>query len=173
MRKKKLDQCHQFVLFERSAKQVCPSLCLSVCLSVHLFFSKSSHLPLSPSVCLSASLSNFTSICLSSARSVKFTFDNQDLFSFILRSFLLSVLQALEWIHDTGEFYLSTHTNVGENLTETESLLKEHNEFKVTAKVSISSQRNEFKVTVKVSISNQYNKFKLTAKVSISTQRTQ
>ncbi len=47
------------------------------------------------------------------------------------------VLQALEWIHDTGEFYLSTHTNVGENLTETEALLKEHNEFKVTAKVSV------------------------------------
>ncbi len=46
------------------------------------------------------------------------------------------MFQALEWIHDTGEFYLSTHTNVGENLTETESLLKEHNEFKVTAKVS-------------------------------------
>lgn len=46
-----------------------------------------------------------------------------------------SAKQALEWIHDTGEFYLSTHTNVGESLEETEMLLKEHNEFKVTAKV--------------------------------------
>ncbi|XP_013406610.1 kalirin isoform X8 [Lingula anatina] len=45
-----------------------------------------------------------------------------------------SAKQALEWIHDTGEFYLSTHTNVGENLEETETLLKEHNEFKATAK---------------------------------------
>ena len=63
MRKRKLDQCQQFVLFERSAKQ------------------------------------------------------------------------ALEWIHDTGDLYLSTHTEVGKDLTETEALLKEHNEFKGTAKV--------------------------------------
>ncbi|GAB6019934.1 hypothetical protein CHUAL_001465 [Chamberlinius hualienensis] len=45
-----------------------------------------------------------------------------------------SAKQALEWIHDTGELYLSTHTDVGDNLQETETLLKEHNEFKVTAK---------------------------------------
>ncbi|XP_077997965.1 triple functional domain protein-like [Glandiceps talaboti] len=45
-----------------------------------------------------------------------------------------SARQALDWIYDTGEFYLSTHTNVGENTEETESLLKEHNEFKGTAK---------------------------------------
>ncbi|XP_074654482.1 kalirin-like isoform X2 [Tubulanus polymorphus] len=45
-----------------------------------------------------------------------------------------SAKQALEWIHDTGEFYLSTHTNVGSNPEETEGLLREHNEFKVTAK---------------------------------------
>ena len=44
-------------------------------------------------------------------------------------------IQALEWIHDTGEFYLSTHTNVGESLQETQALLEEHNEFKATAKV--------------------------------------
>lgn len=47
------------------------------------------------------------------------------------------LFQALEWIHDTGEFYLSTHTNVGATLQETEELLKEHNEFKVTAKVRL------------------------------------
>ena len=52
--------------------------------------------------------------------------------------FFCLIFQALEWIHDTGEFYLSTHTNVGESLAETESLLKEHNEFKVTAKVSVN-----------------------------------
>ncbi|XP_064646133.1 triple functional domain protein-like isoform X3 [Lineus longissimus] len=45
-----------------------------------------------------------------------------------------SAKQALEWIHDTGELYLSTHTNVGANPEETENLLKEHNDFKVTAK---------------------------------------
>ncbi|KAK0088982.1 hypothetical protein PV325_009865 [Microctonus aethiopoides] len=61
-RKKRLDQCHQFVLFERSAKQ------------------------------------------------------------------------ALEWIRETGELYLATHTNVGKNRLENEQLLHEHNEFKGAAK---------------------------------------
>ena len=62
-RKKRLDQCHQYVLFERSAKQ------------------------------------------------------------------------ALEWISQTGELYLATHTNVGKNRLENEQLLQEHNEFKGAAKV--------------------------------------
>ncbi|XP_015125607.1 triple functional domain protein isoform X1 [Diachasma alloeum] len=61
-RKKRLDQCHQYVLYERSAKQ------------------------------------------------------------------------ALEWIHETGESYLATHTNVGKNRIENEQLLQEHNEFKGAAK---------------------------------------
>ncbi|XP_046409767.1 kalirin isoform X2 [Neodiprion fabricii] len=61
-RKKRLDQCHQYVLFERSAKQ------------------------------------------------------------------------ALEWIRETGELYLATHTNVGKNRAENEQLLQEHNEFKGAAK---------------------------------------
>ncbi|XP_046675322.1 triple functional domain protein isoform X5 [Homalodisca vitripennis] len=45
-----------------------------------------------------------------------------------------SAQQAMEWIHETGEHYLSTHTSVGNNQDETESLLAEHNEFKATAK---------------------------------------
>ncbi|KAK2189417.1 hypothetical protein NP493_107g06001 [Ridgeia piscesae] len=45
-----------------------------------------------------------------------------------------SAKQALEWIHDNGEVYLSTHTNAGKNLEETQTLLKEHNEFKARAK---------------------------------------
>ncbi|XP_059472379.1 kalirin isoform X2 [Neocloeon triangulifer] len=45
-----------------------------------------------------------------------------------------SAQQALKWIRETGELYLSTHTHVGNNRAETEQLLKEHNEFKVTAK---------------------------------------
>ncbi|KAK2576355.1 hypothetical protein KPH14_005709 [Odynerus spinipes] len=61
-RKKRLDQCHQYVLFERSAKQ------------------------------------------------------------------------AIEWIRETGELYLATHTNVGKNRVENEQLLQEHNEFKGAAK---------------------------------------
>ncbi|XP_012941789.1 triple functional domain protein isoform X2 [Aplysia californica] len=62
MKKRKLEQCHQFVLFEQSAKQ------------------------------------------------------------------------ALEWIHDYGEAYLASHTNVGADKNETEALLKEHYEFRNRAK---------------------------------------
>ncbi|XP_052122184.1 kalirin isoform X6 [Frankliniella occidentalis] len=45
-----------------------------------------------------------------------------------------SAQQALDWIQDTGELYLSTHTSVGRTREETEKLLSEHNEFKGTAK---------------------------------------
>lgn len=46
-----------------------------------------------------------------------------------------SAKQALEWIRETGELYLATHTNVGKNRIENEQLLREHNEFKGAAKV--------------------------------------
>ncbi|XP_066539118.1 triple functional domain protein isoform X2 [Hoplias malabaricus] len=45
-----------------------------------------------------------------------------------------SAKQALEWIHDTGEFYLSTHTSTGSSIHHTQELLKEHEEFQITAK---------------------------------------
>ncbi|XP_055685708.1 kalirin isoform X2 [Lutzomyia longipalpis] len=46
-----------------------------------------------------------------------------------------SAKQAIEWIHNTGEAYLSSRTNaVGKNPEETDALLKEHNDFKGTAK---------------------------------------
>ncbi|XP_029103892.1 triple functional domain protein isoform X2 [Scleropages formosus] len=45
-----------------------------------------------------------------------------------------SAKQALEWIHDTGEFYLSTHTSTGSSIEHTHELLKEHEEFHITAK---------------------------------------
>ncbi|KAK3851641.1 hypothetical protein Pcinc_039994, partial [Petrolisthes cinctipes] len=45
-----------------------------------------------------------------------------------------SAKQALDWIMETGEMYLSTHTKLGDTKEETERLLKEHNEFKGTAK---------------------------------------
>ncbi|XP_030560757.1 triple functional domain protein isoform X1 [Drosophila novamexicana] len=46
-----------------------------------------------------------------------------------------SAKQAIEWIHNTGEGYLSSRTNlVGITREETEGLLKEHNEFRSTAK---------------------------------------
>ncbi|MEQ2210088.1 hypothetical protein XENOCAPTIV_008277, partial [Xenoophorus captivus] len=39
------------------------------------------------------------------------------------------------WIHDTGEFYLSTHTSTGSSIHHTQELLKEHEDFQITAKV--------------------------------------
>uniref|UniRef100_A0A8C8SV57 non-specific serine/threonine protein kinase n=1 Tax=Pelusios castaneus TaxID=367368 RepID=A0A8C8SV57_9SAUR len=45
-----------------------------------------------------------------------------------------SAKQALEWIHDNGEFYLSTHTSTGSSIHHTQELLKEHEEFQFTAK---------------------------------------
>lgn len=45
-----------------------------------------------------------------------------------------SAKQALDWIHDTGDKYLSTHTKLGDTKEEAEALLKEHNEFRENAK---------------------------------------
>ncbi|CAH1789675.1 unnamed protein product [Owenia fusiformis] len=45
-----------------------------------------------------------------------------------------SAQQALSWLHNTGERYLSSHTDIGESKEEAESLLAEHNEFKGKAK---------------------------------------
>lgn len=52
----------------------------------------------------------------------------------ILKRFFV-IVQALEWIHDTGEFYLSTHTSTGSSIHHTQELLKEHEDFHITAKV--------------------------------------
>ncbi|OBS63705.1 hypothetical protein A6R68_07757, partial [Neotoma lepida] len=41
---------------------------------------------------------------------------------------------ALDWIQETGEYYLSTHTSTGETTEETQELLKEYGEFRVPAK---------------------------------------
>ncbi|XP_060118775.1 kalirin isoform X1 [Heteronotia binoei] len=45
-----------------------------------------------------------------------------------------SAKQALDWIQETGEYYLSTHNSTGESADETQELLKEYGEFKVPAK---------------------------------------
>ncbi|XP_033101861.1 kalirin-like [Anneissia japonica] len=48
--------------------------------------------------------------------------------------FEVSARKCLDWIHDSGEYYLSTHTNIGTTVEETQALLDEHNTFKTTAK---------------------------------------
>lgn len=45
-----------------------------------------------------------------------------------------SAKQALDWIQETGEYYLSTHTSTGDTTEETQELLKEYGEFRVPAK---------------------------------------
>ncbi|XP_036396533.1 kalirin isoform X3 [Megalops cyprinoides] len=45
-----------------------------------------------------------------------------------------SAKQALDWIQETGECYLSTHTSPGETSEQTQELLKEYEEFRVSAK---------------------------------------
>ncbi|XP_041924915.1 kalirin isoform X2 [Alosa sapidissima] len=45
-----------------------------------------------------------------------------------------STKQALDWIQETGEYFLSTHTSPGENAEKTQALLKEYEEFRVSAK---------------------------------------
>uniref|UniRef100_A0AAR2KII5 Kalirin RhoGEF kinase n=1 Tax=Pygocentrus nattereri TaxID=42514 RepID=A0AAR2KII5_PYGNA len=42
--------------------------------------------------------------------------------------------QALDWLQETGEQYLSTHTSPGETTEKTQELLKEYEEFRVSAK---------------------------------------
>lgn len=64
--------------------------------------------------------------------------DQQDVFLLTaafggLGGFFLS--QALDWIQETGEYYLSTHTSTGDTAEETQELLKEYGEFRVPAKV--------------------------------------
>uniref|UniRef100_A0A672UMG7 non-specific serine/threonine protein kinase n=1 Tax=Strigops habroptila TaxID=2489341 RepID=A0A672UMG7_STRHB len=45
-----------------------------------------------------------------------------------------SAKQALDWIQETGEYYLSTHNSTGESAEETQELLKEYGEFRIPAK---------------------------------------
>ncbi|MGH0162186.1 UNVERIFIED_CONTAM: hypothetical protein FKN15_042395 [Acipenser sinensis] len=45
-----------------------------------------------------------------------------------------SAKQALDWIQENGEYYLSTHTSPGESSERTQELLKEYGEFRISAK---------------------------------------
>ncbi|KAG7326913.1 hypothetical protein KOW79_010314 [Hemibagrus wyckioides] len=44
------------------------------------------------------------------------------------------VKQALDWLQETGEQYLATHTSPGETTEKTQGLLKDYEEFRVSAK---------------------------------------
>lgn len=49
--------------------------------------------------------------------------------------FECSAQQAVDWIREKGDLYLSTHTTMGQSQNETQTLISEHNEFKRKAKV--------------------------------------
>lgn len=43
--------------------------------------------------------------------------------------------QALDWLQQSGDHYLATHTSPGATVAETQELLNQHREFCVSAKV--------------------------------------
>lgn len=47
----------------------------------------------------------------------------------------VSPFQALDWLQQSGDHYLSTHTSPGATAAETQELLNQHREFCVSAKV--------------------------------------
>ncbi|MGH0133719.1 UNVERIFIED_CONTAM: hypothetical protein FKN15_053342 [Acipenser sinensis] len=53
-----------------------------------------------------------------------------------------SAKQALDWIQENGEYYLSTHTSPGESSERTQELLKEYGEFRISAKALDWIQEN-------------------------------
>lgn len=52
--------------------------------------------------------------------------------------FFISTLQALDWLQEAGEYFLSTHNTLGDSAEKTQELLKEYENFCVSAKVSIT-----------------------------------
>ena len=56
--------------------------------------------------------------------------------SSFMRQWLFSIsFQALDWIHENGEFYLSSRTGEGDTDAQTKELLDEHQEFKEASEV--------------------------------------
>lgn len=49
--------------------------------------------------------------------------------------FLCVCIQALDWIQETGEVYLATHTSPGDSSEETQQLLSDYHHFRLSAKV--------------------------------------
>lgn len=57
------------------------------------------------------------------------------LIDLIFNSCLFVYFQALNWIQETGEVYLTTHTSPGDSSEETQQLLNDFYQFRLTAKV--------------------------------------
>lgn len=56
--------------------------------------------------------------------------------------------QALDWIQETGDVYLATHTSPGDSSEETQQLLNNYHHFKLSAKViSVLHRKEKYKKT--------------------------
>ncbi len=61
-------------------------------------------------------------------------------------AFFLNVLstQAIDWLQERGEYFLSTHTSPGDTGEKSQELLKEYEDFRVSAKVRSSVTEGSF-----------------------------
>lgn len=55
-----------------------------------------------------------------------------------LHQLFISTSQALDWLQEAGEYFLSTHNALGDSAEKTQELLKEYENFCVPAKVSVT-----------------------------------
>lgn len=55
-----------------------------------------------------------------------------------LQRYFISTSQALDWLQEAGEYFLSTHNTLGDSAEKTQELLKEYENFCVSAKVCIT-----------------------------------
>uniref|UniRef100_A0A8C1PYU8 non-specific serine/threonine protein kinase n=1 Tax=Cyprinus carpio TaxID=7962 RepID=A0A8C1PYU8_CYPCA len=78
-------------------------------------------------------LRNMFSICLGSL-TLYIHLRNSDLVNKNLHRLTLSLCQALEWIQEAGEVYLTSHTSPGDSVEKTRELLREYEEFRISAK---------------------------------------
>lgn len=76
-----------------------------------------------------------------------------------LQRFFISTLQALDWLQEAGEYFLSTHNTLGDSPEKTQELLKEYENFCVSAKVSIiyTQPWKEPSVFLSFSVSNGFS----------------
>lgn len=96
LKKRRLDQCQQYLMFQSHAQQVDKPRPLSL-----------------------------KTLVLNTQRSLSVT-----------RLYPSHVLfQAMDWLQQSGDHYLATHTSPGASVPETQELLNQHREFCVSAKV--------------------------------------
>lgn len=78
----------------------------------------------------------------------------EDKFMFYLSKHIFCTLitnfQALDWLQQSGDHYLATHTSPGATMAETQELLNQHREFCVSAKVKNAYRQNKSMIGLSV-----------------------